>query len=139
RSGPARTSGRSASSRSAPAASSSALRSAPSKACSPAPRAWWRARRGPAMASSSPTRDGRWSERVLVLAPTRRDGELSRSILGGAGMKAEVCASLRELCREIDRGAAALLLTEDTLGGGEILVRALAGQPNWSDLPVVLL
>ena len=79
--------------------------------------------------------------RLLVLATTARDAELSRAILAEAGLTAHVCADMRELLREIEAGADAVLLTDAMLGRGdpEQLARVLRGQPAWSDLPVVLL
>ncbi|MEX2157745.1 MAG: ATP-binding protein [Gemmatimonadales bacterium] len=81
------------------------------------------------------------SERLLLLAPTARDAELSRAILADAGLTAQTCADLDELCRELDQGAGAILLTDETLGRGEPerLAAALRAQPAWSDIPVILL
>ena len=81
------------------------------------------------------------SERLLLLAPTARDGQLSREILCEAGLEAHVCANLDELCDEIEQGAGAVLLTDVTLSGAspERLTETLREQPPWSDLPIVLL
>jgi len=77
--------------------------------------------------------------RVLVLAPTGRDGELTCEVLGGAGITAHRCASSQELARELEAGAGAVLLTAEGVGAGEgALERLLATQEPWSDLPVVL-
>ena len=80
-------------------------------------------------------------ERVLVRAPTSRDGELARGILAQAGLEACVCRSLRELALEAERGAGALLLTEDADGDDSMspLFAVFARQPQWSELPVVVL
>ena len=79
--------------------------------------------------------------RVLVLAPTGRDGANSRAVLGKAGLASAVCGDVEELCREIEAGAGAVLLTEEalTLDRASCLVEALREQPLWSDLPVVAL
>lgn len=79
--------------------------------------------------------------RVLVLAPTGKDGANSRAVLGKAGLSCAVCRDIKELCREIEAGVGAVLLTEEALSldRGSCLAEALRGQPAWSDLPVVAL
>ena len=80
-------------------------------------------------------------ERVVVLAPTVMDAALSRSILTEAGMTCHLCTDLCDLCRTFDAGAGAILLTEEMLGEREShrLVEAVQGQPDWSEVPVLLL
>jgi len=79
--------------------------------------------------------------RLLVLATTARDAELSRGILAEGGLTTHMCASLTELIREIEAGADAILLTDAMLGRGDPdrLAAVLHDQPPWSDLPVILL
>jgi signal transduction histidine kinase/CheY-like chemotaxis protein len=78
---------------------------------------------------------------VLVLAPTARDADATRTLLAAGGVEAFVCESLCRLCRETADGAAALLLTEEALrpDGLESLLTLLGRQPPWSDLPVLVL
>lgn len=80
-------------------------------------------------------------DRVLVLAPTARDGATSRDLLAAAGVRCHVCASLDEVCREIARGAGAAVVTAEAVLGdrGGQLVRVLQAQPPWSDFPLVVL
>jgi signal transduction histidine kinase/CheY-like chemotaxis protein len=80
-------------------------------------------------------------ERVLVLAPTSADAALSRSILTEAGLACHVCADLSGLVRELDQGVGAILLTEEVLAANDAqyLIKALHGQPPWSDIPILLL
>ena len=80
-------------------------------------------------------------ERVLVLAPTAADAAFCRRLLAEAGLDCHVCADLLELCREIDRGSGAILLTEEALAASHsnALVDTLREQPEWSDLPVLVL
>ena len=40
-------------------------------------------------------------ERVLLLAPTRRDAEITRSFLTSAGLPCMVCHDLKHLCAEL--------------------------------------
>lgn len=79
--------------------------------------------------------------RVLLLAPTLRDGEITRSLLASEGLPCLACRDVREVASEVAAGAGALLLTDEALmaDGIEVLLAALDNQPSWSDLPVVIL
>jgi PAS domain S-box-containing protein len=80
--------------------------------------------------------------RILLLAPVGRDAELTRRVLGEAGIEAAICPDLPMLVRELDAGAGALMLSEDALGGDldlALLSERLMRQPPWSDLPILLL
>lgn len=79
--------------------------------------------------------------RVVVLAPTQRDADVTVALLADAGMAAGACASLELAIAEVQRGAAALLLPEEALGGdgARHLAALAAAQPPWSDLPLLLL
>jgi signal transduction histidine kinase len=79
--------------------------------------------------------------RVLLLSTTPRDGSLTADVLGRAGIDAQPCADVDEAVREMAGGAGALLVAEETLlaPGAAALTQALAAQPPWSDLPVLLL
>ena len=78
--------------------------------------------------------------RLLVLAPTGKDAELTRAVLGEAGIDCEICADLGCVTRELERGAAALLLAEEAIAGGlEPLAGIVARQPPWADLPILVL
>src|SRR4051794_28685185 len=89
---------------------------------------------------SAPDHDS-MEERVLVLAPTARDAALTRRLLDRAEVASAICVDLRELVHELERGAAALLLTDDTVAAHQsaVLKQALSRQPAWSDLPVLVL
>jgi signal transduction histidine kinase len=86
---------------------------------------------------STPDRDGR----VLVLAPVGRDAPLASAVITGAGISAEACADIDELCREISAGAGALVLTQEALAPSatERVLAMLDAQPPWSDLPLIVL
>ena len=79
--------------------------------------------------------------RVLLLAPTRRDAEVTRTLLQKAALTCQICPNLDVLVEELERGAGAILTTEETVLHREMghLLAALDRQPTWSDLPVVLL
>lgn len=80
-------------------------------------------------------------QRFLVLAPTGRDGALTRRLLEQAGLSAFVCKSLIELCQRFEsEGAAALLIAEEVfvLDGLSMFREVLSRQSVWSDVPVVV-
>jgi signal transduction histidine kinase/ActR/RegA family two-component response regulator len=85
--------------------------------------------------------DSQIEQRVLLLAPTRRDAEITKGLLTAAGLNCFTCQNLSELSREVLSGAGAILLTEEAIGAPNIdeLVNALEAQPTWSDLPLVML
>ena len=80
-------------------------------------------------------------ERLLVLAPVGRDAALIGRALDRAGLAVTVCRDVGALCAEIDAGdAGAALLTEEALTKSALpaLEGALARQPPWSDLPLLV-
>jgi signal transduction histidine kinase len=79
--------------------------------------------------------------RVLILPPSRRDGDVTGQLLAGAGLSCLICESGSELAEQIDEGAGAIVLTDAALRSPHIdeLRGGLGRQPAWSDLPVVLL
>ena len=79
--------------------------------------------------------------RVLVRGATVRDDLMTARELGRAGIEAQPCASIAKMLEELDRGAGALLLAEESLLDPDIheLLNAVARQPPWSDLPIMIL
>jgi two-component sensor histidine kinase len=80
-------------------------------------------------------------DRVLVVAPFRRDAALLQEIFGKYGIGAVSCADPADLARELSLDGAALVMTQEALTRGmlDVLAGHLAAQPNWSELPLVLL
>jgi signal transduction histidine kinase/CheY-like chemotaxis protein len=80
-------------------------------------------------------------ERVLIYAPTGRDAALTARFLGDANLRAQTCESVEHLCLEMSEGAGLLFLTGEALTPEALrcLTGALAEQPAWSDIPVVVL
>ena len=80
-------------------------------------------------------------QRLLILAPTPRDARITCDILQCSGIVCLPCADLRELCRHLEDGAGGVLITEEAFAGegAKELLRFLAEQPPWSDLPVIFL
>jgi signal transduction histidine kinase len=81
------------------------------------------------------------ADRILIAAPVGRDAELMCGQLEKAGMQCEAYRDLDELCREFEKGAGAMLFTEEALPPAAMrsLVRALEKQPAWSEVPVMIL
>ena len=80
-------------------------------------------------------------ERVLIIAPVGRDAQVMAELLVGHGFEAQICGSLAECAAHIQSGAGALMLTEEALELGSLshLFEALAAQPPWSELPLIIL
>ena len=80
-------------------------------------------------------------ERVLVLAPTAKDAAVTHAFLRAAGVPAEACKTFDGLVDELRRGAAAILIPEEVESPTRtaVLTEYLAWQPDWSDLPVLVL
>ena len=80
-------------------------------------------------------------DRVLIMAPVGQDATAMASLLNEHSFAAKICDSPDECARQIDLGAGALLLTEETLEHPNIsaLLEALHAQPAWSELPLILL
>jgi signal transduction histidine kinase len=79
-------------------------------------------------------------QRLLILAPIGKDAALIAAMVAKGGVSSTPCRNLDELLRELDRRAGALLVAEEALAQDDgRLARAIAQQPPWSDLPVMLL
>lgn len=80
-------------------------------------------------------------ERILIHAPIGRDAAMAARHLQTAGLQAEACASIEDLCEEAGKGAGMIFLTGEALTFeairylGEVLIK----QPAWSDIPLVVL
>jgi len=78
--------------------------------------------------------------RLLILAPVGRDAMLIQSMLRGPGIMCAAVANIDALLRELQRGAAAIVVAEEALAeDDDRLAQSIALQPPWSDLPVLLL
>jgi signal transduction histidine kinase len=80
-------------------------------------------------------------DRVVLLAPTRRDSATTVSLLESAGIGVHACADFDDAFRELPLGAALLLVPEELLGTQQRarLESLLRDQPPWADLPVLVL
>jgi signal transduction histidine kinase/ActR/RegA family two-component response regulator len=81
------------------------------------------------------------SSRILVVAPIGRDAELMCSRLRAAGLTCEACKDIDTLCEGLAEGVGAIILTEEALApeASAKLMRTLAAQPPWSEIPLIIL
>ncbi|TFW17737.1 hybrid sensor histidine kinase/response regulator [Duganella callida] len=78
--------------------------------------------------------------RILIYAPTGQDAPLAARVLATAAIDSHVCRSPAELAQELERGVGAVLTVEEALPAGyRVLQACVARQPDWSDLPIMLL
>jgi signal transduction histidine kinase len=79
-------------------------------------------------------------DRILILAPTGRDAALAAEAFAEAGMTALPCRDMEDLCRRIEEGAGAAMITEEALTAASMprLRELLDRQPPWADLPLLI-
>jgi signal transduction histidine kinase len=79
--------------------------------------------------------------RVLVVAPTGRDGVLVCNLLGTNDVPCILLTTAEMALAEFDSGAGALIMAEEALTMPAISLWAarIAEQPSWSDFPLILL
>jgi PAS domain S-box-containing protein len=78
---------------------------------------------------------------VWLVAPTRRDGEVSCALFERAGITCNLCPGLEQLAADIDAGIGTALITDAALFDPRMadVVAAISRQPAWSDVPVIVL
>jgi PAS domain S-box-containing protein len=94
------------------------------------------------MGEASPSSQVQLERRLLILAPTGRDAQLSRTMLAEHGIRCTICADMAALAHEMSVGVGAVLISEEALQTVDqlyMLGEPLARQPSWSDIPVLLL
>jgi signal transduction histidine kinase/ActR/RegA family two-component response regulator len=81
------------------------------------------------------------SERALILAPHGRDAAVARGMLAEAAMPSDVIGDVLELVTRLDAGAGFVVVTEEAISATDLhpLSDWLDQQPEWSDLPFILL
>lgn len=79
--------------------------------------------------------------RVLVLAPTGRDAEVAGRILAAADIASQQCATVHDVCTQLEIGAGALIIAQEALSAETVtrLFECLHKQPPWSDFPLIVL
>lgn len=80
-------------------------------------------------------------KRVLIYAPTGQDAVLASKMLTLANVDNLVTDTVQQLAEELLIGVGAVLTVEEALssGGLKVIGEFIQRQPNWSDLPIVLL
>lgn len=80
-------------------------------------------------------------KRVLIYAPTGQDAVLASKMLTLAQVGNLVVGTIAELAEQMLVGVGAVLTVEEALspGGIKAIGEFVQRQPNWSDLPIVLL
>ena len=94
-----------------------------------------------AIRSDRVKREARATADVAVHAPTGRDGSLAVAVLERWGLTTRLCADIESLCGAVSDDVGALLVAEEALTRDtrERLLDALARQPSWSDIPLIVL
>jgi signal transduction histidine kinase/CheY-like chemotaxis protein len=81
------------------------------------------------------------SEIALILAPVGRDAPIAAGMLREAGISAIICPDLDCMAEELTHEVGFVLVTEEALLGRDLrgIAEWINEQPEWSDLPFVLL
>lgn len=79
--------------------------------------------------------------RILILAPTSKDAELTCKVLIEKQIGCHVCNDVAGLAGEMERGVGAVLLAEEALVQNDIrfVHDIINSQPPWSDLPFIVI
>jgi signal transduction histidine kinase/CheY-like chemotaxis protein len=79
--------------------------------------------------------------KVLVLPPTRRDGDVTCALLRDVGLDCDVVGNARMLASQLNTCIGAVVLTDAAVADPDLssVMEALEHQPQWSDMPVILL
>jgi signal transduction histidine kinase/ActR/RegA family two-component response regulator len=79
--------------------------------------------------------------RIVICTPTGQDAALTSRVFRSVNIGSMVCRDTSELLEQLPRGAGALLLVEEVISGSAMrpLAEYVAGQPTWSDIPILLL
>jgi signal transduction histidine kinase/ActR/RegA family two-component response regulator len=79
--------------------------------------------------------------RVLMLAPTARDGTMAKSVLAHAGIEAAVLYGYEEMATALEKGAGAIIVMEEFFSSRYVghLLEILKRQPTWSSLSLIVL
>jgi signal transduction histidine kinase/ActR/RegA family two-component response regulator len=80
-------------------------------------------------------------KRILIYAPGGQNATLTEKVLATAHISSCICASVADLREQLQQGAGAVVTVEEALSasGFRVLSDYVSHQPNWSDLPILLL
>ena len=81
------------------------------------------------------------SQTALILAPVGRDAGVAGGMLRESNIPSVICPDLECLVSELPNGVGFVLVTEEALMSRDLrgLCAWISAQPEWSDLPFVLL
>lgn len=79
--------------------------------------------------------------RLLVFASTLKDSEMASRMLTQAGIECALCSDAHDMMHKLQQGAAGLLLVEEVLTEETfaLLEDYIQHQPDWSDIPILIL
>ena len=80
-------------------------------------------------------------QRILIYAPAGQDATLAGEVLASGAIASHACRSAGELAEQLALGAAGVLTVDEALQAGayQVLDDYARQQPDWSDLPIILL
>jgi signal transduction histidine kinase len=80
-------------------------------------------------------------ERVLICVESEQDAARIVDLLGSLGIEGVICADYAQLCDQIERGAAAIMLSEppNISDSDSRLLSILHTQPTWSAIPTIII
>ncbi|WP_219133759.1 ATP-binding protein [Janthinobacterium sp. UMAB-60] len=80
-------------------------------------------------------------QRILIYAPAGQDAALAGTVLAGSAIASHACRSADELAEQLALGAGGVLTVDEALHAGvyAVLDAYARQQPDWSDLPIILL
>ena len=80
-------------------------------------------------------------ERVLICVESAQDAARIVDLLGSLGIEGAPCADYSQLCDQLERGAAAIILSEPPtlLDTDSRLLSILHAQPTWSAIPTIII
>ncbi len=79
--------------------------------------------------------------RILILAPTLKDAEITARILSAEKISFHICKNLENLCEELHKGAGTAIVPEEALiaDHSNCVQKLLTNQAAWSDFPLLVL
>jgi PAS domain S-box-containing protein len=77
--------------------------------------------------------------RVLLLAPFGRDAASVHGLLARQGYDTHICADIGAVAEQLGPRIGVVVIAEEALRDLQPLETALSGQPDWSDVPFVVL
>lgn len=80
-------------------------------------------------------------DQVLVLAPFRKDSDFVRMLLRRHGISCKICRDSRDLQNHLEEPPGVIVATHEALEphAREVIADHLLSQPDWSELPIIIL